>query len=57
MDSRQQDHRLIETPELDIQYQVGETPQFARCPMPLHCPWAPHGLFEPLARGPGLWPE
>ena len=54
MDLRQQDHRLIETPELDIQYQVGETPKFARGPMPLHCPWAPLMVCSsPPPGGPG----
>ena len=55
MESRP-DHRRLETPELAIGYQVSATSQFARGPMPLRCPWAPNGLFEPLARALGTWP-
>ena len=49
--------RRLETPELAIAYQVAAASQYARGPMPLRCPWAPHGLFEPLARALGVWPE
>lgn len=51
------DHRRLETPELAIGYQVSAPSQFAQGPMPLHCPWAPNGLFEPLARALGTWPD
>ncbi|NKB68652.1 MAG: hypothetical protein GKR89_16435 [Candidatus Latescibacteria bacterium] len=57
MDSRQQGHQRLETPDLNISYQVTSASHFARGPMPLRCPWAPHGLFEPLARSLGLWPQ
>jgi hypothetical protein len=57
MDSRGDGHRRLETPELAISYQPPATSQFARGPMPLRCPWAPNGLFEPLARALGVWPE
>lgn len=57
MDSRLDGNRRLETPELAISYQVSGACQFARGPMPLHCPWAPHGLFEPLARALGVWPD
>ena len=57
MDSRVDGQRRLETPELAVSYQVGETSQHAQGPMPFHCPWAPHGLYEPLARGLGVWPE
>ena len=57
MESLADGQRRLETPELAINYHVEETSHFARGLMPLHCPWAPHGLFEPLARGLDLWPE
>ena len=57
MDSRVDGQRRLETPELAISYQVGEASQHARGPMPMHCPWAPQGLYEPLARGLGVWPD
>jgi hypothetical protein len=57
MDSRQQGHERLVTAELDIRYQVDGSSHFARGPMPLQCTWGPHGLFEPLARGLGVWPE
>jgi hypothetical protein len=47
----------VETPELAVEYRVGEASHFARGPMPVHCPWALHGLYEPTARGQGLWPS
>jgi hypothetical protein len=51
------DQRRLETPELAIEYQAPAASQYARGPMPLRCPWAPHGLFEPTARALGVWPE
>lgn len=51
------DQRRVETPELAIEYQAPDVSQQARGLMPLHCSWAPHGLYEPTARALGVWPE